>query len=597
MSRPVNPNSQFTIKPHIVGMHTYASTQPWEIDAASGRKRYRYVHWGTISDNTFHPNSTYLSASTEVQRQLIFPPGLDMSEANGGTPASGAGRPSYTGEPANRLYGHIWLLEQVAEKTGIRQDLLTIFDGDRQKTDIVLTLAIFPYLTRFTYNRLERWQRTDRAPCDRPLSPDLITRFTQSLTEKHRHELLGLRAARLAKDEVCCVDSTSRSAYGDSLADVCWGKNKEHLPLPQTLEVVVYTLAQHMPVYYRTFPGNMNDSRSLRVIFEDMDNAGFPSVVYMTDRGYESMRNIESMILKNRRAVLCVKTSTGLVSEKIQAFGDFAVRPDCMEIDLETKCYMTQYPIEYKVRGNGQCVHEADRMKLNLYFDPVRRSSEIVALDARLKADEQELATLLASNRKLDGVAAFRKEYPFFELVFDESESVLKSFCQNRKKIEAARRLSGFVALLTLGLDWTPAETLGHYRLRDEQEKYFEQMKEQMVADRQRNWSEEGKTGRLLILFVSLILGSYIRYVWKHSSLHKEYSSSLEVLDEMRPIRCIEQPHKARIITPFLKRQLEICTAFGFTPPRNCDKTYKSRKVTATGKRGRPRKSPTVSDL
>ena len=75
--------------------------------------------------------------------------------------------------------------------------------------------------------------------------------------------LLKLRAARLGRDEVCAVDSTSRCAYGSSLADIKWGKNKERLPLEQTVEVVVYTLSGHMPVYYRTFPGNIPDSRSL----------------------------------------------------------------------------------------------------------------------------------------------------------------------------------------------------------------------------------------------------------------------------------------------------------------------------------------------
>lgn len=597
MARPVNPNSQYTIKPHVVGIHTYASTQPWSIDGSGGRKQYQYVHWGTVIDNVFYPNAKYLSSSAEEKRHLIFPPDWDMYHAGDATRSDGRGRPSYTGEPVNRLYGHIWLLEQVADKIGIRQDLNVVFEGDRQKVDIVLTLAMFPYLTKFTYNRLERWQRTDRAPCDLPLSSSAITRFTQSLTEKHRHELLSLRASRLGKNELCCVDSTTRSAFGDSLADICWGKNKEHLPLPQTLEVVVYTLSQHMPVYYRTFPGNMNDSRSLRVILEDMDHAGFSEIVYMTDRGYESMRNIEALILKGRKAVLCVKTSIGMVAERIQAFGDFSVKPNGMEIDLETKCYMVQYPLEYKVRGNGQCVKYADRMRLNLYFDPVRRSREVVALDAEIKSDTQELERLVASREKLDSSKTLKKEYPLFELEFEEKALVLKSFRLNQKKLEASRMLSGFVALLTLGLDWTPVETLGHYRLRDEQEKYFEQMKDQMVADRQRNWSEEGKTGRLFVLFVSLILGSYVRHVWKTTKLHKEYSSSLEILDEMRPIRCIEQPHKARIITPFLKRQLEICEVFGFTPPRNCDKVYKSRKVTESKKRGRPRKEQVVSDL
>ena len=51
------------------------------------------------------------------------------------------------------------------------------------------------------------------------------------------------------------------------------------------------------------------------------------------------------------------------------------------------------------------------------------------------------------------------------------------------------------------------------YGLRDKQEKYFQQMKSQLGFDRQRNWSEEGKTDRLLILFVGLILSSYVRHI------------------------------------------------------------------------------------
>lgn len=41
----------------------------------------------------------------------------------------------------------------------------------------------------------------------------------------------------------------------------------------------------------------------------------------------------------------------------------------------------------------------------------------------------------------------------------------------------------------------------------------IQQMKSQLGFDRQRNWSEEGKTDRLLILFVGLILSSYVRHI------------------------------------------------------------------------------------
>ena len=41
--------------------------------------------------------------------------------------------------------------------------------------------------------------------------------------------------------------------------------------------------------------------------------------------------------------------------------------------------------------------------------------------------------------------------------------------------------------------------------------KYMQQI--YIFCLRQRNWSEEGKTDRLLILFVGLILSSYVRHI------------------------------------------------------------------------------------
>ena len=65
----------------------------------------------------------------------------------------------------------------------------------------------------------------------------------------------------------------------------------------------------------------------------------------------------------------------------------------------------------------------------------------------------------------------------------------------------------------------------------------------------------------------SQVIGCYMRHIWKSTDLHKRFSSSLEVLDEMRSVRCIEHTHRARFITPFVGDQLAICNAFGFDVP------------------------------
>ena len=305
MPRPVDPQAQYRIKPHKNGSYIYASTQPSYIDQVTGKKKYRYIHWGSIDENQrFIPGSRFYLATPEERLKLVFPEEWDMSEAKKLMGLREPGRPAYDGKEQNRLYGDIWLLEQIAIKIGIRQDLETVFGGNGEIVDDIITLAIFPYITKFTYNRVARWQDIAAAPSKRELSPVDITRLTQSITEQHRMDLMRLRAARLQKDELCAVDSTSRSAYGDSLADIHWGKNKDQLPLEQTNEVVVYTLSSHMPVYYRTFPGNMPDSRSFDVILTDLEHAGFKDLVLVTDRGYESLRNLEKYILRGQSIVM-----------------------------------------------------------------------------------------------------------------------------------------------------------------------------------------------------------------------------------------------------------------------------------------------------
>jgi len=597
MARPVDPNAQYRIKPHVNNGYTYASTQPPHIDPNTGKKKYSYIHWGTIDENLkFTPGSKFFLAAPEERSRLIFPQEWDVSEAKKLTGLRNPGRPAYNCEDKNRLYGDIWLLERIAEKTGIRQDLENVFSGNSEIVDDIITLAIFPYITRFTYNRVARWQDIAGAPSMRELTPSEITRLTQSITEQHRMALLKLRAARLPKDELCAVDSTTRSAYGGSLADIHWGKNKDRLPLEQTTEVVVYTLSNHMPVYYRTFPGNMPDARSYEVILTDLEHAGFKELILVTDRGYNSLRSLEKYILRGQSIVMCVKTGQANVLKAIRELGDYGARPEGMTVDPDARIYHKQYEIDYEVKSIGQTAKKSDRLKLNLYYDPIRRGLELMELDITLSFQDASLQELLKNNGVFTDAATIKRDYSYYKVTCDPATMMIKSFELNEKKIEKARRLSGFFAIMTHGVDFSAMETFWIYGLRDEQEKYFQQMKSQMVADRQRNWSEEGKTGRLFILFVSLILSSWVRHIWKSTRLNELFSSSLEILDEMRPIRLIEHTNRVKMITPFVGKQVDIAEAFGFNIPAGCEPVYTSRQKPPR-KRGRPSKPKTEQGL
>lgn len=92
-----------------------------------------------------------------------------------------------------------------------------------------------------------------------------------------------------------------------------------------------------------------------------------------------------------------------------------------------------------------------------------------------------------------------------------------------------------------------------------------------------------------------MTLASHVKHVWNSTELKKQFCSFTEILDEMRPVRCIEHKGHAKHITPFVGKQLDIAKEFGFNIPEGCDAKYKSRK-SREKKVGRPSKAKVVSE-
>ena len=99
-----------------------------------------------------------------------------------------------------------------------------VFEGNKEKVDDIMTLAMFPYISSYSYSRLARWQRYTKTPSAREMSPGDITRLTQSITEKDRQALLRLRSERIGKMELCAVDSTS--TLGAQQGEHCLGADE-----------------------------------------------------------------------------------------------------------------------------------------------------------------------------------------------------------------------------------------------------------------------------------------------------------------------------------------------------------------------------------
>lgn len=573
-----------------------------------GTPKFKHIHWGSLdSRNVFHPNSAFLYLPMQERQRFVFPDDWDLSELQGHespplAPVSEAVLSVEAGMIAvaqSRSYGAVWLLERLGEQLGVREDLMATFEHNQSIVDDIMTVAMYLFITNYNIDRLEEWQRLEKYPSKNTLTPPAVTSLQKSITEQHRIDFLKCRAQRIGDGTVMAVDSTSKTGFGVKLIDLAWGKNKEGLNLPVTVEVVVYSITDHIPVYYKTFAGNTHDSRSVDIIMADLKEAGFSDYILLMDRAYPSLRNIDRFIADGVKVVACMKAGVGFSLSRIKGLGNFDFVPKGFTYDEELDLYTSQFDLERSVSLKDGSIVNADRLKLNLYLDPVRRSSALKNLDRSLKKQREELdqTISLGTTHYPEQVQNVEEEYCFFDLrwkstkvpiedcpEYQEDEHrrgrkrqyvtkyLLTGYDRNETVIMNEKITAGFRAIVTLGVNFSANEAMVHYGLRAEQEMDNEQWKTLFQCDRERNSSEGAKAGASFIQFVGRIMSCYLRYKWRSNvELRKMIKSSLTIIDEMRRVRCIEYPEQSEMhLTPFISSQLDICRLLNIKVPHGC---------------------------
>ena len=654
MSRNADPKRWYTVKIHKNKGYTYASTQRYIIDKETNKKKYHHVYWGTVDENLkFFPGKQFFLEPIEELKKLIFPSGWDLSEFFKYTKETNVDlneklddsknsndkKDNFNMEKLecdqNLLYGDIWFLEQISNKIGIVDDLKKTFNNDT-KVNIILTLVYYLFSLNGTYAHVQTWQKRVKSPSTYILTPSFITRFTQNITEQDKFNFLSFRNSRIDENELCALDTTSISSFSEKDPDVRFGKNKEHLDyLKQTIEVVVYSITSHMPIFYKTFQGNTPDSRTIDIILNDLQAASFKNAILITDRGFESLKNIEKYISEDRKIIMAAKIGLKFIKDIISEFGDFQYAPKSMVLDRDEKIYFFQKNLEYSfLDDNGNTVH-AKNLKLNIYFDPIKRSNEILDLEIALSEQESELKKFILYKKSIDNVSCINDKYCYFDIIYENAivvkgykmknpsddfcinedieyfikeeikiedrnsfeeefenfvfdfldTKIIKQVSVNNEKFNKKILTSGFFCNISININLNAIDIYKQYVLRDEQEKYYRMMKNFFNYNRHRCSSLEAKEGRLFILFIALCIGCYINNIRKNS-LSGTFCSIQDILEEMRSIRYISHPNMEPKITPFISKQLAICEAFGLEVPTGCAPESLLRKNGQARKRG-----------
>lgn len=573
MSRSKDPDTQYRMKLFISNGHRYAATAN---PGYNKEKKWvsNTVIWGKLTEDlVFEPNLRFMLLSSEEKKKYIFPKEWNISLAFKTPETEDEGGDVYNGkEDQYKIYGDSLLLEKTAISCGLREDLETVFG--KVIADEVLSISYFLIISEKNFNRMESEAKIQWFPTQGGLSPDSITRLSQSITKEQINSFMALRKKRNTSQRGWFgVDSTSVSSYSRLLSDAHWGKNKEHDNLKQLNLLVMYDMESELPVHYRNLPGNIPDSRTLRLLIEELKAENFDNFGLILDRAYLTKENMVLFVDNSYKGIFMAKTSDSKIKEEIAKAETKEGSIKRTGVFLpEFDCYAKEciYPFSYTKKGEQGRGEECNQ-RLCLFFDPEVRGAEEKEISKSLIEYEKSIRAYIDSGIAVDS-SIIKRLKKYYDLTVTD-KSVITAYVLNQDNVDEALLLSGYFAIVCVNMskeEYSISWVLSSYRRRDLQEKAFTYLKSWQNGRRLRSSTETSTEGRKFFQFVSLIVNCQLHHLYFNSSdnFRKKFASVWEMLDEMRSVRYVQLKGRREKVSEFIGAQVDIFDEFGFDIPK-----------------------------
>ena len=448
-------------------------------------------------------------------------------------------RASQANPNSRRLFcGAAHLLDNICAQIDLADDLERAFPG---KSNAVLSAAHYILSEgSSTMARFARWSRTHAHPLGHEMTSQRLSELFESVPQDGLDAFFRARIKR-AGNEYWFYDTTSISSYSQCIESVRWGKNKDHVPLPQLNIAAVMDAYSGLPVCFKNIAGNINDVSMIRSLLSDARQLGVGRMRLCLDRGFYSKSNIDALMGKHMKFLVGLKTSYSYVSAAIEKHaGELR---EWQNYDERAHTFGLRMPH----------IWEGKRAYLHLYYLP-----------SRVVKDEEELAQLL---HRLHGELEHNNRQKDHEALYEHYFKRVRGgkYAGRDDVIGTERAAFGYFALLTNDARLSAHEALAVYRSKDMIEKAFGDIKERLDFRTPKAGNTETLRGKLLAVFVALILACELRRRMASAALYAHYTMQglLDELDTIERYEC--EGHRPRVLV-VTKKQREIYEALTINP-------------------------------
>lgn len=462
-------------------------------------------------------------------------------------------------EPTSKRYfcGATYLFDGIVKSLGIKRDLKECFPHIHNQI-----LSIAYYLALEDKNppfRFSKWAATHKHPYGKDISSQHSSEIFADIAEDAKNRFFTLQGNRKKESEYWFYDTTSISSYSKCLSRVRYGKSKDHEHLKQINLAVLFGEESQSPFYYRKLPGNITDVKTVKNLIADIDFLEFKKVKLVTDRGFYSEDNVNSLFAAHLKFLIGVKVSLSFVQaalkdmrDEMRDFGHY-----CPEYDLYAREKTIAWNYRQERPYKGETTEEARRMYLHIYYSGEKALDDERSLNAKLTEWKNDLER---GERKASNEKTYAK---FFETKTTPKRGTNVTIRQTA--VETAKKNHGYFAMISNDVK-DPIKALELYRSKDLVEKAFENLKDRLSFGRMLVSSERSLDGKLFTEFIALIIMSFIKRKMQEANLFRKFTMH-ELLDQIDLIECFEQKGRRSRFGEITQKQKEIFEALGISPP------------------------------
>lgn len=451
----------------------------------------------------------------------------------------------------HKNYGDVYLLKKITERIGLFDIVKEIFQGKHLD---LLGLAYYQIIQSDAFYLYPYWQEEYYLPKARKMDSSAISKLFDEIgrNQQQRNDFQEKWIAHLQPVDALFYDITSISSYSNNIDFIEWGYNRDKENLAQLNMGVVFCNKNSLPIYYTIFPGSIVDVTTLKNCVTYLKEYGLREFTFVLDRGFFSTANILEMDKQEDRISFIQPLSFSLKKAK-ELVRSYKKELKNINSNFTFNTDLLSH-IKSEIKFNDRTYHAHiffnEKAELDQRQSLMKRIIEIEDKIIQNKVFKNLKDALLF---KEDNIAKPYQEYYKWN-------KTIKKLERNSRKIKAKIAKLGYFIIATNRNDFNKEDILYNYRSKDQVEKIFNVLKNELNENRLRVHSQYNVDAKLFIDFLALIIQSEIIRVMRKKNLFKIYSVK-EMLFELRKIKRTQMDEQT-IISEISKKQKLILEAF-----------------------------------